>query len=53
MGYPGTESFLAFREQQKPEKGDKVHVTDSEGARYTHEVLSERIVTQAGLVAVA
>lgn len=44
MGYPGTESFLAFRDQQKLEKGDEVHVTDSEGTRYTYEVFSERIV---------
>jgi sortase A len=44
MGYPGTESFLAFRDQQKLEKGDEVHVTDSEGTLYTYEVFSERIV---------
>ena len=44
MGYPGTDSFLAFRDQEKLEKGDKVYVTDSEGTRYTYEVFSERIV---------
>lgn len=44
MGYPGTDSFLAFRDQQKLEKGDEIRVTDSEGTRYTYEVFSERIV---------
>lgn len=44
MGYPGTDSFLAFRDQQKLERGDKVHVKDSEGTRYTYEVFSEKIV---------
>lgn len=44
MGYPGTDSFLAFRDQQKLERGDRIHVTDSEGTRYTYEVFRERVV---------
>ena len=44
LGYPGTESFLAFRDQPKLEKGDRIYVTDSEGTRYTYEVFSERVV---------
>lgn len=44
MGFPGTDSFLAFRDQRALEDGDKIHLTDSEGTRYTYEVFSERVV---------
>lgn len=44
VGFPGTDSFLAFRDQRKLEDGDKIYVTDSEGTRYTYEVFSERVV---------
>jgi sortase A len=38
LGYPGTDSFLAFFDQKKLEKGDEIYVTDSEGNRYTYRV---------------
>jgi sortase A len=38
LGYPGTDSFLAFFDQNKLEKGDEIYVTDSEGNRYTYRV---------------
>lgn len=44
VGFPGTDSFLAFRDQRNLKAGDKIHVTDSEGIRYTYEVFSERVV---------
>jgi sortase A len=38
LGYPGTESFLAFFDQNKLEEGDEIYVTDSEGRKYTYRV---------------
>jgi sortase A len=45
LGYPGTESFLAFFDLGKLKKGDKVFVTDSEGAEYTYEVFKQFVVS--------
>lgn len=44
LGYPNTESFLAFFDLDKLEKGDRVFVTDSEGKRYTYRVFGEFVV---------
>lgn len=44
LGYPATDSFLAFYDLNKLEKGDKAFVTDSEGTEYTYEVFEEFIV---------
>lgn len=44
LGYPGTDSFLAFYDLNKLEKGDKAFVTDSEGTKYTYEVYRQFIV---------
>jgi sortase A len=41
IGFPGTDSFLAFFDQQKLGKGDEIFVTDSEGKRYTYRVFEE------------
>jgi sortase A len=41
LGYPGTDSFLAFWDQNALEKGDEIFVTDSEGAKYTYKVYEE------------
>lgn len=38
LGYPGTDSFLAFYDLNKLENGDEVFVEDSEGAEYTYRV---------------
>ena len=44
LGYPATDSFLAFYDLNKLENGDKAFVTDSEGTEYTYEVFDEFIV---------
>jgi sortase A len=38
LGYPGTDSFLAFYDQNRLRKGDEIFVTDSEGTKYTYRV---------------
>ncbi len=44
LGFPGTDSFLAFYDQQKLQNGDEIYVTDSEGNRYTYRVFEEFVV---------
>lgn len=44
LGYPGTDSFLAFYDQNRLEKGDEIFVTDSEGNKYTYRVFESFIV---------
>ena len=38
LGYPQTNSWLAFWDLNKLEKGDKIYITDSEGRKYTYVV---------------
>ncbi|CAN5886373.1 hypothetical protein BH23ACT11_BH23ACT11_29910 [soil metagenome] len=49
LGYPGTDSFLAFFDLNKLKKGDKAFVTDADGTKYTYEVYKEFIVGPADL----
>jgi sortase A len=49
LGYPGTDSFLAFWDLNKVKNGDKVFVTDANGTRYTYEVFKEFIVGPSDL----
>lgn len=44
LGYPSSDSFLAFFDLNKLENGDRAFVTDSEGTRYTYEVFSKSVV---------
>ncbi len=44
LGYPGTDSFLAFYDLDKLEKGDEVSLTDSEGRRYDYRVFKVFVV---------
>ena len=44
LGYPNTDSFLAFWDLNKLEKGDKAFITDTEGTKYTYEVYEQFIV---------
>ncbi len=44
LGYPNTDSFLAFWDQNELEKGDEIFVTDSEGREYTYRVFKEFVV---------
>ncbi len=41
LGYPGTRSWLVFRDLDKLENGDEVILTDANGTRYTYEVFKE------------
>lgn len=44
LGYPSTDSFLAFFDLDKLENGDKIFITDSRGDRYTYKVFKTFIV---------
>lgn len=44
LGYPGTESFLAFYDLNELKEGDKIFVTDASGKKYTYRVFKESIV---------
>lgn len=44
LGYPATDSFLAFYDLNKLESGDRAYVTDSDGTEYTYEVFRKFIV---------
>jgi sortase A len=41
LGYPGTRSWLVFRDLDKLKSGDEVILTDTNGTRYTYEVFKE------------
>ncbi len=49
LGFPGTDSFLAFWDQNGLEKGDEVFVTDSEGTKYTYRVFEEFVAEPTDL----
>jgi sortase A len=49
LGYPGTDSLLAFYDQKKLDDGDKIYVTDSEGTEYTYRVFDEFVVKPTNL----
>lgn len=44
LGYPGTDSFLAFYDLNKLENGDEVYVEDAEGTEYTYRVYKSFVV---------
>ncbi len=44
LGYPGTGSFLQFRDLDKLEDGDEMIVTDANGAKYTYTVFDKMTV---------
>lgn len=49
LGYPATDSFLAFYDLNKLEDGDEVFVTDANGKKYTYRVFKEFIVPPTDL----
>ena len=49
LGYPRTDSFLAFFDLDKLEMGDQVYLTDANGTRYTYEVFKELVVSPTDL----
>jgi sortase A len=44
VGYPGTKSNLVFWDLNKLQKGDEIHLTDSDGTRYTYKVFEKRVI---------
>ena len=49
LGYPRTDSFLAFFDLNKLAKGDLVYITDANGTKYTYEVFREVTVSPTDL----
>jgi sortase A len=49
LGYPRTDSFLAFFDLNNLEVGDKIYITDANGTKYTYEVFKEFTVSPADL----
>ena len=44
LGYPRTDSFLAFWDLNRLENGDKIFLTDADGKRYAYKVFREFVV---------
>ena len=49
IGYPGTDSDMAFYDLDKVEKGDQVLLKDAEGRRYTYRVYEKKVVEPTDL----
>lgn len=49
LGYPGTDSFLAFWDLNELAEGDEVYVEDSEGTEYTYRVYETFVTGPADL----
>ncbi|HEU4492916.1 MAG TPA: class E sortase [Rubrobacteraceae bacterium] len=49
LGFPGTDSHLAFWDLNKLEEGDEIYITDSEGRKYTYVVFKKVIATPDNL----
>ncbi len=49
LGYPRTDSFLAFFDLNNLEVGDKIYITDANGTKYTYEVFKEFTVSPTDL----
>jgi sortase A len=49
LGYPRTDSFLAFFDLNKLEVGDEIYITDANGNKYTYEVFKEYVVSPTDL----
>jgi sortase A len=49
IGFPGTDSNLAFYDLEDLKNGDKVYLEDAEGREYTYEVFGKLVVGPADL----
>ena len=49
LGYPGTDSYLAFNDIEVLQNGDEVILEDAEGRTYTYEVFSTLVVEPTNL----
>jgi sortase A len=53
LGFPNTNSHLAFWDLNKLEEGDEFYITDSEGRKYTYKVFNKFIATPENLSVLA
>ena len=53
LGFPNTNSHLAFWDLNKLEEGDEFYITDSEGRKYTYKVFKKFIATPDNLSVLA
>ena len=49
LGYPRTDSFLAFFDLNNLKVGDQIYITDANGTKYTYEVFKEFTVSPTDL----
>jgi sortase A len=49
IGFPGTDSNLAFYDLEDLKKGDKVYLEDAKGREYTYQVFGKLVVEPANL----
>jgi sortase A len=49
IGFPGTDSDLAFYDLEDLKKGDKIYLEDAKGRKYTYQVFGKLIVEPANL----
>ena len=49
IGFPGTDSNLAFYDLEDLKKGDKVYLEDAEGREYTYQVFRKLVVAPTNL----
>jgi sortase A len=49
LGYPNTDSFLAFWDLSNLDEGDEIYVTDAMGRPYTYRVFKEFIVNPSDI----
>ena len=49
IGFPGTDSDLAFYDLEDLKNGDKVYLEDAEGRKYTYKVFGKLVVEPANL----
>jgi len=49
LGYPRTDSYLAFFDLDELEVGDEIYVTDAKGTKYTYKVFKEYTVSPTDL----
>ena len=49
VGFPGTNSDMAFYDLEDLVNGDEIYVEDAEGRKYTYEVFSKKIVEPTDL----
>ena len=53
LGFPDTDSHLAFWDLNKLEDGDEFYITDSEGRKYTYKVFNKFIASPDNLAVLA